>query len=65
MRVAARNREALGKPAIAMAPKVKKTPGKLPPFWDRNVLFFCNLQSVFFENQAAADDLIQQIFGAQ
>ena len=65
MRVAARNREALGKPAIAMTPKVKKTPGKLPPFWDRNVLFFCNLQSVFFENQAAADDLIQQIFGAQ
>src|SRR5919108_2495086 len=48
-----------------MAPKVKITPGKLPPFWDRNVLFFCNLQSVFFENQAAADDLIEEIFGAQ
>ena len=44
-----------------MAPKVKKTPGQLPPFWNRNVLFFCNLRSIILENQAAADDLIQQI----
>jgi hypothetical protein len=47
-----------------MAPEVKITPGRLPQFWDRNVLFFCNMHSIFYENQEEVDDLISQIYGA-
>src|ERR671914_1143491 len=47
-----------------MAPEVKITPGRLPRFWDRNVLFFCNMHSIFYENQEQAHDLISQIYGA-
>ena len=47
-----------------MTPEIKIMPGKLPPFWDRNVLFFCNMHSIFYDNQEEADDLISQIYGA-
>lgn len=47
-----------------MAAEVKITPGRLPRFWDRNVLFFCNMHSIFYENQEEVDDLISQIYGA-
>jgi hypothetical protein len=48
-----------------MKPRVKIALGKLPTFWERNVLFFCNLQSVFFDNEEAADELTRQIYGSQ
>jgi hypothetical protein len=48
-----------------MKPAVEIFRNKLPPFWDRNVLFFCNLQSVFYDNQEAAEQLVRQISGAQ
>jgi hypothetical protein len=48
-----------------MKPQVKIGVGKLPPFWNRNVLFFCNLQSVFFDNEEAAEELLQQISGSR
>ena len=47
-----------------MAAEVKITPGRLPPFWDRNVLFFCNMHSIFYDNQEEVNDLISQIYGA-
>jgi hypothetical protein len=47
-----------------MAPEVKITPGRLPQFWDRNVLFFCNMHSIFYDNQEEVNDLISQIYGA-
>lgn len=48
-----------------MAADVKIMPGKLPPFWDRNVIFFCNIHSIFYENREETSDLLQQIAGAQ
>ncbi|MGH7826413.1 MAG: hypothetical protein ACREQ7_14715 [Candidatus Binatia bacterium] len=47
-----------------MKPRVETNQAKLPPFWDRNVVFFCNLESVFFENEEAAGLLTRQISGA-
>jgi hypothetical protein len=48
-----------------MSVEVKTNPGKLPPFWDRNVLFFCNIHSIFYENKEAAGALMRQLTGAQ
>lgn len=48
-----------------MTPEIHVAPGKLPPFWDRGVLFFCNLHSIFYDNDAEAAELIQQIAGAR
>jgi hypothetical protein len=48
-----------------MSVDIKIIPGKLPPFWDRGVLFFCNIHSIFYENQEEASDLMRQIAGAQ
>jgi hypothetical protein len=47
-----------------MTPEVKIMPGRLPHFCDGNVLFFCNMHSIFYENQEEVDDLISQIYGA-
>jgi hypothetical protein len=47
-----------------MTPEVKIMPGRLPHFSDGNVLFFCNMHSIFYENQEEVDDLISQIYGA-
>ncbi len=47
-----------------MTPQIKTAPGRLPPFWERNVLFFCNMHSVFFDNTQQTDELIKQIYGA-
>lgn len=46
-----------------MTPEVKIMPGKLPPFWDRNVIFFCNIHSIFYENKEEASELLKQITG--
>ncbi|HEX9443879.1 MAG TPA: hypothetical protein VGA73_07150 [Candidatus Binatia bacterium] len=48
-----------------MTPEIHVIPGKLPPFWDRSVLFFCNLHSIFYDNDAEAAELIQQIAGSR
>ena len=47
-----------------MNPEIKIMPGKLPEFWDRNVLFFCNMHSIFFGNKEETEQLISQIYGA-
>jgi hypothetical protein len=47
-----------------MNPQFKIMPGKLPDFWDRNVLFFCNMHSIFFGNNEETEQLISQIYGA-
>jgi hypothetical protein len=47
-----------------MTPQIKVMPGRLPRFWERNVLFFCNMHSIFYDNQAQAEDLMGQIYGA-
>ena len=48
-----------------MKPEIKIVAGELPPFWDRSVLFFCNLRSIFYENDAEAAELVRRITGAQ
>ncbi|HEY3302782.1 MAG TPA: hypothetical protein VGL70_04500 [Candidatus Binatia bacterium] len=48
-----------------MSVAVKIIPGKLPPFWDRSVLFFCNIHSIFYENKEEAGELMRQLTGAQ
>ncbi len=48
-----------------MAPKIQILDEALPPFWDRSVLFFCNLRSIFYENDAEAAELVRRIAGAQ
>jgi hypothetical protein len=48
-----------------MTPQIKRSPGKLPPFWDRSVIFFCNLHSIFFDNDEEAAELIRQISGSR
>ena len=48
-----------------MTPSVQIVTGELPPFWDRSVLFFCNLRSIFYENDAEAAELVRRIAGAQ
>lgn len=48
-----------------MTPEIKIVAGELPPFWDRSVLFFCNLRSIFYENDAEAAELVRRITGAQ
>jgi hypothetical protein len=44
--------------------EVKTTPGELPAFWDRNVLFFSNIHSIFYDNVEESKQLIQEISGA-
>jgi len=48
-----------------MKAEIKIVDRELPPFWDRNVLFFCNLRSIFYENDAEAAELVRRITGAQ
>ena len=46
------------------APKVEIAIGDLPPFWDRNVIFFSNLHSIFYGNVEGSKQLIQELSGA-
>lgn len=39
-------------------------PGHLPPFWDRNVLFFSNIHSIFYDNVQETEHLLNAIAGA-
>ncbi len=40
-------------------------PGQLPTFWDRSVIFFANMQSIFYENHGGLERLKQQITGVE
>jgi hypothetical protein len=47
-----------------MTPEIQIVAAELPPFWDRSVLFFCNLRSIFYENDAESAELVRRITGA-
>jgi len=44
--------------------EIVTTPGQLPSFWDRNVLFFSNIHSIFYDNVQETEHLVQAIAGA-
>ncbi len=46
-----------------MTVEIKNIPGQLPAFWDRNVIFFANTQSIFYDNIDGLNSLKQQIKG--
>lgn len=45
-------------------PNVEIILGELPPFWDRNVIFFSNLHSIFYGNVEGSEQILQEITGA-
>ena len=45
-------------------PKTKKCIGELPPFWDRSIIFFSNIHSIFYDNDEEAKQLLKGISGA-
>jgi hypothetical protein len=45
--------------------KIKNIPGQLPEFWDRNVTFFANMQSIFYDNHGELEMLKQQVTGVE
>ena len=46
-------------------PNVEVILGQLPPFWDRNVIFFSNLHSIFYGNVEGSKQILQEIAGAR
>jgi hypothetical protein len=52
------------KPAATENPKVYIQPGELPPAWDRRVIFFSNIHSIFYGNADATRQLLDEISGA-
>ena len=46
-----------------MTVEIKNIPGQLPAFWDRNVIFFANTQSIFYDNIDGLNSLKRQIKG--
>ncbi len=49
---------------MTATPKIKVGLGELLPFWDRNVIFFSNIHSIFYDNVEGSKELIQGIAGA-
>lgn len=47
-----------------MRPSINVRLGQLPLLWERSALFFCNMHSIFYDNEAATQDLLNQIYGA-
>jgi hypothetical protein len=48
-----------------MPVEIVSTPGHLPPFWEqRNVLFFSNIHSIFYDNVRETEHLLRAIAGA-
>ncbi len=45
-------------------PDIKIQPGELPPAWDRRVLFFSNIHSIFYGNVEETRQLLGEISGA-
>lgn len=48
-----------------MTVEIKNILGQLPAFWNRNVIFFANMQSIFYENYGGLVRLKQQITGIE
>jgi len=46
-----------------MTVEIKNIPGQLPAFWNRNVIFFANMLSIFYDNIDGLNRLKQQIRG--
>ena len=46
-----------------MVIEIKNISGQLPEFWDRNVIFFANTLSIFYDNIDGLNELKQQIKG--
>ena len=44
-----------------MRVEIKSIPGQLPTFWNRSVIFFANMCSIFYENCGELEKLKQQI----
>ncbi len=48
-----------------MTAEVKTRPGQLPTFWGRDVIFFANMLSIFYDNHDELERLRQQIMGVE
>ncbi len=46
-----------------MTVEIKNVPGQLPTFWDRSVIFFANMHSIFYDNHGELERLKQQVMG--
>jgi len=45
--------------------RVNYTPGRLPTFWDRSVIFFANLMALFYGNEGATQELTDCVGGVE
>ncbi len=46
-----------------MSVETKTIPGQLPMFWNRSVIFFANMHSIFYDNHGEFESLTQQVTG--
>lgn len=46
-----------------MSIEVRTHPGQLPEFWDRSVIFFANLLSLFYGNEGQTQELAEHVGG--
>ena len=46
-----------------MSSEINIQPGKLPQFWDHSVIFFANLESLFFGNNSKLNQLKNEVAG--
>ena len=45
--------------------RVNYSPGRLPVFWDRSVIFFANLMALFYGNEGATQELTDCVGGVE
>tara|TARA_B100000315_G_scaffold234848_1_gene249230 strand:- start:792 stop:1040 length:249 start_codon:yes stop_codon:yes gene_type:complete len=48
-----------------MTIEVKTRPVQLPTFWDRDVIFFVNMLSIFYDNHGELERLKQHVMGVE
>ena len=48
-----------------MSVEIINKPGQLPAFWNRSIIFFANIQSIFFDNQGGLERLKQRVSGVE
>jgi len=48
-----------------MTTPIDYTPGRLPAFWDRSVVFFANLLALFYGNRGAIEELASTVGGIE
>jgi hypothetical protein len=48
-----------------MTVEIETMPGQLPTFWDRDVIFFANMLSIFYDNRGELERLRQHITGVE